>query len=368
MEFWIILTKLVLMLYISILGAQSHHAHMAWMVFAMLLYFCINITFHIIRKTMIQTIVLVLSGSLIIMAYLSIYSIFIILLPLTLLEISAHFTNKRFLIFAVSFFPIIYLGKELQPLYGMVAILSFMVLSMIATYGERITKDEQQIDQLRKSLQKLTKDLNDHNEFIKQSEYTFKLEERNRISQEIHDNIGHTMTGALFQMEAAKRVMDSNQQKAVELLQNAINISKDGIESIRLTLKNLKPPTEQVGIHRIKLLMDEFSAKHLIKTALTYDGNLDIVAPIQWKIIQENATEALTNAAKYSNATLISVDMKVLNKIIRVEVRDNGSGAEKVKKGLGIIGMEERTAAVNGKVIVDSSNGFSVTTLIPISS
>ena len=69
------------------------------------------------------------------------------------------------------------------------------------------------------------------------------------------------MTGALFQMEASKRLMESDPQKATELLQNAINISKDGIENIRLTLKNMKPPTEQVGIHRLKLLIDDFNAK-----------------------------------------------------------------------------------------------------------
>jgi signal transduction histidine kinase len=58
--------------------------------------------------------------------------------------------------------------------------------------------------------------------------------------------------------------------------------------------------------------------------------------------------------------------MKVLNKLIRVEVKDNGSGADKIKKGLGIIGMEERAASIHGKVIIDGTNGFSVTTLLPI--
>jgi signal transduction histidine kinase len=56
----------------------------------------------------------------------------------------------------------------------------------------------------------------------------------------------------------------------------------------------------------------------------------------------------------------------VLNTLIKVEILDNGKGAQKVIKGLGIIGMEERTAAVNGTIIVDGSRGFSVTTLIPI--
>ncbi|MCV5791418.1 histidine kinase dimerization/phosphoacceptor domain-containing protein, partial [Escherichia coli] len=97
----------------------------------------------------------------------------------------------------------------------------------------------------------------ENKEYIRQSEYTFKLEERNRLSQEIHDKIGHSMTGALIQMEAAKRLMEIDKEKSAELLQNAIYISKDGIESIRITLKNMKPPTEQIGIHRMKLFIEE---------------------------------------------------------------------------------------------------------------
>ena len=71
-----------------------------------------------------------------------------------------------------------------------------------------------QIDTMRKKLQKLTKNINENTEYIRQSEYTFKLEERNRISQEIHDKIGHSMTGALFQMEAAKRLMETDPTKS----------------------------------------------------------------------------------------------------------------------------------------------------------
>ena len=108
---------------------------------------------------------------------------------------------------------------------------------MAERYISRVLKLESQNDQMRKDMQRLTKSLNENKEYIRQSEYTFKLEERNRLSQEIHDKIGHSMTGALIQMEAAKRLMGIDKEKSAELLQNAIHISKDGIESIWITLK-----------------------------------------------------------------------------------------------------------------------------------
>jgi signal transduction histidine kinase len=368
MDFWMIFTKLAVLLYIAVLSAQTSISHISWVVLTFLLYFCVNITLYIFQKNTVKRILLGLSIGISTTAYLIVNPWFSLLVPITIVELGADFIDKKLTILIISLLPILYMNDSLRPLYGLVTLLSFMIFSSTAMYSERLLKNEAQIDSMRKTLQKLTKNLNENTEYIRQSEYTFKLEERNRISQEIHDKIGHSMTGALFQMEAAKRLMVTDQPKAAELLQNAINISKEGIENIRMTLKNMKPPTEQVGIHRLKLLIDDFNAKQQIKTVLTNEGNLDMIAPIQWKIIQENVTEALTNAMKYSAATLVSVDLKVLNKMIRVEVKDNGPGTETIKKGLGIIGMEERTASVNGKMIIDSTHGFSVTTLLPIES
>lgn len=366
MDFWIIFSKLALLIFIAFTCVRTDISHISWVVLAILLYFCVNITLNIFKRNFIKRILLFLSIGISITSYFEINSLFILLLPLALIELAADFYKKKIILLLISIVPILNIQETLQPLYGLVTIFCFMIFTITFVYGDRLVKDEKQLDSMRKTLQNMTKNLNENTEYIRQSEYTYKLEERNRISQEIHDKIGHSMTGALFQMEAAKRLIETDKVKATELLQNAINISKDGIENIRLTLKNMKPPSEQVGIHRIKLMIDEFSAKHPIKTVLTHDGNLDIITPIQWKIMHENITEALTNAMKYSNATLVSVELKVLNKMIRIEVKDNGSGTDKIKKGLGIIGMEERTASVNGKIIVDGTRGFSVTTLLPI--
>ncbi|NYV66127.1 histidine kinase [Bacillus obstructivus] len=366
MENWIILNKVLILLFIIINGIRGIIDSLSWFVFALICYFCINIAVYIFKQKMLKWSFFLLSITLSILAYVFIHPLFIFLLPLSLIELSSHIIERKWVPLAISVIPIFYIEKALQPEYFLIAISSFIIFNIATKYQIVMIKNEQQIDAMRKSIQKLTKNLNENNEYIRQSEYTFKLEERNRISQEIHDKIGHSMTGALIQMEAAKRLLEIDKEKAMELLQNAINISSDGIENIRLTLKNMKPPTAQVGIHRMKLFLEEFSSKHHIKTALTHHGNMDILSPIQWKIIHENITESLTNSLKYSTATFISVDMKVLNKLIRVEVKDNGSGADKIKKGLGIIGMEERAASIHGKVIIDGTNGFSVTTLLPI--
>ncbi|MBB2480745.1 sensor histidine kinase [Bacillus sp. APMAM] len=366
MELWMIFSKLIIMGYIAAVYVQSGSPHLPWVVFSLLVYFSVSIVTYLFKRDIVKKLLMLVSIILVVIFCIQIDPHFMLLLPISIFELGNYFMEKKPYLLLITLIPVIYMKGNMYPAYGMVTLLSYMVFRMGVIFTNKLIKYEHQMDTMRRSLQKLSKSLNENQEYIRQSEYTFKLEERNRLSQEIHDKIGHSMTGALIQMEASKRLIGINQGKATELLQNAINISKDGIESIRVTLKNMKPPTEQMGIHRMKLLIDEFSSKHQLDTSFIYKGNLEVIAPIHWKIIQENITEALTNTLKYSDATHVSIELNVLNKIIRVEVKDNGKGAEKVKKGLGIRGMEERTAAINGKVIVDGMNGFSVTTLLPI--
>jgi signal transduction histidine kinase len=218
---------------------------------------------------------------------------------------------------------------------------------------------------MKAAIDRLSREANDNSEFLRQSEYTFKLEERNRLSQQIHDQVGHAMAGALIQMEASRRLIAADPARAEELLGNAIRISREGLDSIRRTLKDLKPKAEELGIGRLRLFADEVSARHGIASTVTYDGDLDRITPAQWRVIQQNATEAVTNTLKYAQATAIHLEVRVLHTFVRAAVTDNGIGAAKVVKGLGIAGMEERAAALGGTVIVDGTRGFSVTTLLP---
>ncbi|QPA31148.1 sensor histidine kinase [Thermaerobacillus caldiproteolyticus] len=366
MELWLILSRFIVWGYIAVRYVYSDNTTISWFVLSSLLYLCINITIYIVKKDAARRLTILLSIVFILISNFYIYPLFILLLPINLYELASYYIHKKWMLFLLLLIPILFIEEDVYLIYGLVMAFSFINFTIAKQYTLKITQFENNLDKMRKDIQRLTKSLNEQHEYIKQSEYTFKLEERNRLSQEIHDKIGHSMTGALIQMEASKRLMEIDKEKAKELLQNAINISKEGIENIRMTLKQIKPPSEQIGINRVRLFIEEFSAKHHIQIPFVCKGNLDVISPIQWKIIYENITEALTNAMKYAEATVVSIEIHVLNTLIKVEVKDNGKGVEKIKKGLGIIGMEERAASVNGTVIVDGTNGFSVTTLLPI--
>ncbi|MBW5447134.1 sensor histidine kinase [Cohnella sp. CFH 77786] len=366
MDVWPIGNKAVLLGFIALSAHYRGYPHDAWLILAFLLYLSLNIAIPLFRRTGPQLALAALSAVLAIACAWRLDPLFVLVLPVNLYELAAASKRSGWQAFLTVLLPVPFLPHPLIALYLTCACLSFLLLACAGHYAGRLAALEAEREKNRVDLQKLAKTLSENDEYIRQSEYTIKLEERNRLSQQIHDELGHSMAGALIQMEASRRMLASDRDKAAELLGNAISISKEGLERIRLTLKDLKPKAEEIGINRLRLFADELSAKRNIPATLSYEGDIDVITPIQWKVIQENATEAVTNTLKYAKATAIHIEIRVLNKFVKAVVSDNGQGAGKIVKGLGIVGMEERAASAGGMVIVDGSRGFSVTTLLPV--
>jgi signal transduction histidine kinase len=241
-----------------------------------------------------------------------------------------------------------------------------LIIFLLATrLSNSLTALKSANERLKNRNEELSKRLDAGSEYENQVRYLSQLEERNSLAQKIHDKVGHTLAGSIIQLEAAGMILDRDREKATGMIRTVTENLKEGMESIRSTLRSIKPAPEQLGINRLKVLLDEFSMNHAMKTVLTFNGSLDSISHTHWKIIMDNTKEALTNALKYSSASMITVRLEVMKKLIKAEVRDNGRGALSFLKGMGLTGMEERTENAGGKLILDGSNGFSVITLLP---
>jgi Signal transduction histidine kinase len=357
--------KGLLLLYTIASVYTSQTTSFAPLILASLLYMSLNLALPVVPSVFVRMSLSALSALLVLVSVDMVDPRMLLLAPPSLFELAAAAFRHRAVTALVLLAPAAFAAADLTPLYVFAALVTFAYFTLLQTYTDASERYRDEIRRHQSDIDRLARSLEESREWADQLEYTQRLEERSRLSQEIHDKIGHAMTGALIQMEASKRLLTADPEQSARLLQNAIELSKDGIEQIRRVLKSAKPPSEQLGVHRLKLMLDDFAAKHPFRTVLTHKGNLDMITPVQWKVIQDNVKEALTNVLKYSGATAVSVDIRVLNALVRAEVADNGRGAGKIVKGLGIVGMEERTAAVNGTLIVDGSRGFSVTMLMP---
>lgn len=366
MEKWSILGKLVILSYCIILFATGDTGNTTVFVLSMLAYICLNMAVYIVKEIRGQKVLLILSAALLLGCFHYINVLFILLLPLNLYELSFLFSESFWWPVALAAAPLLLLTGESRAEYLLAGALGYIIYILSFKAQRRLRALALENDQLREKVYSLSGRLNRDADFQHQVKYSSQLEERNKIAQEIHDRVGHAIAGSLMQLEAARLLMDKDSGRSEKIIQHVINTLREGMESIRATLSNIKPPAGQLGINRLKLLLDEFANSHRVNTALLHKGNLERISPVQWKVILDNAGEALTNVLKYSGATSVTVNIEVLHKIIKAEVKDNGLGAYAVKKGLGIKGMEERSANIGGKVIIDGSSGFSAITLLPL--
>jgi len=288
------------------------------------------------------------------------------LLPFNILELWMNLSDNIKFSAAVALSGVIFAPMGMLPEYILLYLLGTLLYIISSEYDKTKMKTSEENDNLRAELDTLYMQINRNEEYQRQMIHLSQLEERNFIAQKIHDSTGHTIAGALIQLEAAALLIERDGKKAQGIIKNVTSILREGMENIRRTLRNIKPPSEQLGISKMKTVLNEFSLKHDVKTEFSYNGNIDKISFIQWKIIYENLIEALTNSLKYSQCTIINVTLQVFHKVVKFEVKDNGHGAAALNKGMGLKGIEERCANIGGKVIIDGSKGFSIITLLPM--
>lgn len=290
---------------------------------------------------------------------------FLLFVPINMYEfIFTYTTRLLFYVFALAIALMFAKQRDIIDYFMLASILLVTYYSAIKVY-ERLCRFENECDRLREENHILTSRVKSMDRYDNQIVYTSQLEERNSISQQIHDKVGHTIAGSLMQLEAAKLMVSKDSDKAEKILENVIAILRGGLEEIRITLRAIKPKQDQMGINRLKLIIKRFEIGSL-KIYFSCNGDSEKVTVSIWNIIEQNVKEALTNVSKYSHGTEVDISIEVLNKLIKVQVKDNGEGCEIVKKGLGILGMEERMNKVNGQLLVNGTDGFSIIMLFPL--
>ena len=341
--------------------------HTAYVVLFMLLYISVATCSYLMKKALMKkafhaaTIGVLAASSVFAVEY------FILLIAVDIYELVSLYTKDWKFMPVFAAVPVfLSIGTGLTFEYILISLFSLLVFLLGRKHVRAVGSLKKVNEDLRSRVEELAGKLNAGSEYEAQLRYLSQIEERNSLAQKIHDKVGHTLAGSIIQLEAAELILEKDRLKAGDMVRNVTGNLKEGMESIRSTLGSIKPASEQLGINRLKLILDEFMCNNRIKTTFSYDGRLDVITHTQWSIMTDNMREALTNSMKYSSATTIEVRLNVMNRLLKLEVRDNGRGAGEVLKGMGLTGMEERTEAAGGKLIVDGSDGFSVITLLPL--
>ncbi|HEU0123557.1 MAG TPA: sensor histidine kinase [Bryobacteraceae bacterium] len=195
-------------------------------------------------------------------------------------------------------------------------------------------------------------------------------EERRRLSRELHDEVGQSMTAMLMDLGRLESRIDPAAGCA-PILASIRKTAEEAVGRVRDLSLVLRPSLlDELGlVPALHWQAREVERRHgLHVRTIAEEEAGDNLPEAQRTCIYRIVQEALHNAVKYAEATEARVTMRRAGGTLEVEVRDNGRGFLPSKqKGLGILGMEERAAAVGGTLSLRSRPGeTAVTVRLPL--
>lgn len=255
-----------------------------------------------------------------------------------LLQVGINFLDIINLLFFILFL-MIYIANEVQE-------------------NERMTQELIMVHQVNHELEN----------YAAVSEKIAEDKERKRLAREIHDTLGHALTGIAAGVDACIAMIDINPQATKKQLMVISKVVRQGIVDVRNSLNKLRPGAlEQHGFKgAIENMIEEFTSVSDLTISLDY--RLDKVdfentkEDILFRVIQES----VTNAVRHGDATHIDISLYIEDNNLYLKIQDNGQGCEEIHYGFGLKQMKERLGMINGKVAYDGHHGFLTIVTIPL--
>ncbi|MEK4741959.1 MULTISPECIES: hybrid sensor histidine kinase/response regulator transcription factor [unclassified Bacillus (in: firmicutes)] len=193
-------------------------------------------------------------------------------------------------------------------------------------------------------------------QYVSQVERITLLEERDRLSKDLHDTMGHSYTSIIMGMETLR--MELKSKEGEQQLDSLLQLARNSMEEVRLYLHQLDLSQESIPLAvTLQQLTEEFK-KHAKVNVRTRIIGEEYMASKQSKMtLYRSLQESLTNAVRHGHSTEIIVSLHFEPQQIRLDVQDNGCGVEEWKDGFGLTAMKERVSQSQGRVIVYSKKG-----------
>ena len=201
-----------------------------------------------------------------------------------------------------------------------------------------------------------------------EAERTAETRERNRLAREIHDTLGHTLTGIAAGLDACIVLVDAAPAVVKKQLEKIRETARHGIVDVRRSVKKLRPDDlEKLPLQQaIKKVIAEFSASSGVEIQLVELGWPEKLREDEEEVIYRIVQEGITNARRHGKATKVTVTCGLEPGRFYIIIADNGEGCAETKQGFGLRHMEERLELLHGRLRYWSNKGFTLEATIPM--
>ncbi|MGM0641108.1 MAG: sensor histidine kinase [Thermotogota bacterium] len=193
--------------------------------------------------------------------------------------------------------------------------------------------------------------------------------ERNRVAQEIHDSLGHSITGLIMHLDYLEKINQKKPEENEKVIKKCQGLSRNAMNDLRKAVFALKENEDMNSLNEaIKDLIDNLKNES-INIVYRKQGEIEYLPPelkfITYRIVQE----VITNSIKHGHANEIYLD--IINdkktKYFYIIESDNGEGSDDLITGNGLKGIENRIRVFNGELSIKTKKnmGFNIKIAIP---
>lgn len=219
----------------------------------------------------------------------------------------------------------------------------------------------------RKLAEEAIKESGKRLQFLSSHLLTAQERERRRISLELHDELGQSLTVLKLQLRSIEKALNKEQSALKVDCENSLQYVDQIIENIRRLSRDLSPSIlEDLGLTTALKWLGEDFARHS-------NINVEIDIPIIDNLFSDNAQiiiyrifqEAFTNIGKHAQAGSVVVLVKKNENSVHFQIRDDGKGFDikqiearyPTEKSLGLLAMDERARMLGGQLDVNGQEG-----------
>lgn len=185
------------------------------------------------------------------------------------------------------------------------------------------------------------------------------MNERNRISRDIHDSVGHVLSTTIIQLGAISQLTQKSNPQVSQMTHELRDFTQKGLQDIRQIIHQMKPVEFQKISFMVRLeeMLEEFQQLSGIKVFLNYSPAKWQINDKQEAVLYRAIQEFIGNSAKHAQASEIRVNLHYTDQALILNMVDDGVGVDQITPHMGLMGLEERIFSIGGKVNYQSERG-----------
>ena len=339
-----IIIHIIIALMVSLFEFDKGNINTELLVFLILLGFSYSMLINIVSNKRVKSVLFAVGIIVLLM-----FPKFIFLLPLLAPNAFSNFDKFSILL--------------LIPFINNFHILYVMLIIFILLWDMFLSKRDLEIVNLKKEKYDLIDDVNRLSKSIdllrvekERDETLALLDERNRISREIHDTAGHTMSAAILNLKALSMVTEENEtRESLLVLKEAL---EKGLQDIRKVMYDLRDSSFDLENKIMELMeyVENSNLTYIVDSNLSYGVKYDIFAIVR---------EALTNYIKHSNGKYFKVYLVESERFLVLKIEDDGSIINKdFNEGLGLYSIRKKCEERKWKLNITTDKGFGIHVLM----